>query len=267
MSIAMLSQSNKILKSIEKEQIEVNEIVEEKNIDIIISDNRYGVWNKNTYNIFITHQLMLKTPRFFRFIENSLHTKILKYVKNFDECWVPDVEGENNYTGDLSHKYPLLENTKFIGILSRFEKTKNKNEKIKFCVILSGPEPQRSILEEKISEQLINSKYKSVIVRGLFDEKKQIVQKNNLTVMTYLTSNELSELMQMSEIVICRAGYSSIMDLIKLEKKAILIPTPGQTEQEYLAKHLDANNQFVFQSQNKLDIEKVIKEKLNYGFI
>jgi len=258
MMFSMMLQTPKILKSINKEHEELDGIVKNEKIDIVISDNRYGAWNNNTYNIFITHQLMLKMPKYFRILEELVHKKILSYIDNFDECWIPDFEGNENYTGDLSHKYPLLPNAKFIGILSRFSINKNEQKEYDICIVLSGPEPQRTILENIIISQVENIDKKIALVRGLYNHQKLIEISNDITVFQNLNSTGLSNIIQKSELIICRAGYSSIMDLVKLEKKAVLIPTPGQTEQEYLAKYLNSKKQFEFKSQDQFNLADVI---------
>lgn len=230
-------------------------------IDIIISDNRYGLWNRNVYTILITHQLMLKLPGIWKVFEKVVHRVIKKWVKRFNECWVPDYDGGINLTGELSHKYRLLPNTKFIGLLSRFssneneESKKNRND---LLIILSGPEPQRTILEEKIIKQIEHQSKQVTLVRGISGNVKELTNRS-INIIPFLKGKEVLKEIIESKCIISRAGYTTIMDLLTLRKKAILIPTPGQTEQEYLSKYLKNKEYLYFVKQKDFDMEKDIK--------
>jgi UDP-N-acetylglucosamine:LPS N-acetylglucosamine transferase len=191
-----------------------------------------------------------------------LQKKNYRYINRFNECWVPDNEKENILAGELSHpeKMPLIK-TVYIGPLSRFEK--REEEKIyNLLIILSGPEPQRSILEKIILHQAVNSKKNILLVKGRPDEKQTATQRNNLTIVNHLSSTELNKALQQSKMVICRSGYSSIMDLYAIKQNAILIPTPGQTEQEYLAKWLMNKRLFYSVPQKNFEMKKAIREAL-----
>ena len=261
MAISMLLSIPKILKGIKRERIELDRIIDEQGIDIVISDNRYGCWSKKVKSIFITHQLMIKSP----FGEKLLHKRVLTYLKNYDECWVPDSsEQKNNLSGDLSHKYPLPANAHFIGLLSRFAEIKQSEFEYDVMAIISGPEPQRTIFERIVSEQLFNSGLKSLMVLGLPESKKKLEQKQNVTMATHLYAKEMQDAILKSKTIIARSGYSTIMDLAILNKKAIFVPTQGQTEQEYLAEILMKKQIAFSQNQNKIDLAKAIKESENF---
>ena len=231
----------------------IDSIIEEHNIDLLISDNRYGLWSKKVKSILITHQIFPKVPA------GSLiaHKKIEQLISNFDECWIPDVEGTPNLSGDLSHLKSISHNHKFIGPLSRFEKTTTEFDvDYDVCAILSGPEPQRTIFEKILIEQLENSNLNAVIVRGLPLENEEIKIKNEeLKSFNHLPTKELYQYIQKSKVVVCRAGYSSIMDLAVLGKKALLVATPGQTEQEYLAEYHFEKNSFYTQKQSEFNLQ------------
>jgi uncharacterized protein (TIGR00661 family) len=227
------------------------------NIDLIISDNRYACYSNTIPSIIISHQISLKLPallQVFSFIPNYF---ILKRIKRFNELWIPDIEDEKrNLSGKLSHPKPKKINVKYIGILSRFSKTTSQKKEKQITVILSGPEPQKSIFEKHIINELNKLHQYSIIIIGggkAWENKniKSIKLKNSMEIEPYLTE---------AEIVISRAGYTSIMDYIKTQKRAIMIPTLGQTEQEYLAKHLTSFPQFVFQKQNKINLKLGLKK-------
>ncbi len=216
----------------------INRIIQKHQVEIIISDNRYGLWNKKVHSIFITHQLMVKLPKPFGPFENLVHKIIKRIIQNYNECWIPDYKDKNNnLSGDLSHKYLVNNNTKFIEPLSRFSLVGEKKTIIKnydIVAVISGPEPSRSYFEEILYNTLYNSKYETLIIQGK-PNKHECVVINNITKVSSLDSTEIKAHLLTTKLIITRSGYSSLMDLSSINKKALLIPTPGQTEQEYLA--------------------------------
>jgi len=253
------------------EHRELKKIIKKESIDVVISDHRYGLWNKNVKSILIIHQVMIKCPRILKFMEISFYFLTTFFMKKFSECWIPDVEEKENLSGELSHKYKLPANTRFIGHLSRFY---NKNLKLEheyssdLLIILSGPEPQRTIFEEIIFVQLKDTKLKTIVIRGLPEEDKKYFFANHIQVFSSVPTDELTKYLFSTRLVICRSGYSSIMDLIAMKKNALLVPTPGQTEQEYLAKYLFEKNIFYFVKQKYFNLITNIEnaERINAKF-
>lgn len=248
--LMMFFQSPAILYSIFREHKWLDKAISKYKIDEVISDNRYGLWSNKIRCVFITHQLMIKCPKFLFFLEPVIHRTIKWFIGNYTECWVPDVEGEGNLSGDLSHKYPLGSNTKFIGFLSRFERkdrierpsepptSKILQAKFFMCFILSGPEPQRTALEKKIIELADYFSYEVLLIQGKPEENKEEYFGEHLHVVSAIKAKDLEHIIYKTPIIFCRAGYSSLMDLKTLGKTGFLVPTPGQTEQEYLAYYL-----------------------------
>ncbi|MDA3778700.1 MAG: glycosyltransferase [Bacteroidales bacterium] len=245
-----------------KEHFELKKIISDNNIDMIISDNRYGLWNKHVWSILITHQRMIKLPSIFRIFEFPVYLFLRLLISNFDKCWIPDFENDKNLSGDLSNKYPVSSNLEYIGPLSRFllnSENKKSSSNIDILCILSGPEPQRTIFENILINQLSILNKNSVIVRGtnsMYENHKKTIE--NIKIFDICNSKELKSLIDSSSLIICRSGYSSVMDLMALNKKAVLVPTPGQTEQEYLAKYLQKQNWFYSVSQSNLNISSVL---------
>lgn len=250
----------KMMRAISNEKKEISKIVEKENIDIIISDNRFGVFSQKTYNVFMTHQVNLPIPiPLFRQIGNWLNRKM---IQRFDECWIPDFEEKPNLSGKLSHGNFSLKNntsTKYIGSLSRMKKIES-DIKRKAIIILSGPEPQRTFLEKKILEQALELPFQFLLVKGQTERKEHFHFNENIEVVSFLTSGKLNQAIARSEIVISRSGYTTLMDLVSLEKKAILIPTPGQTEQEYLARHFFEQKIFFTSSQKDFDLKNALEK-------
>ncbi len=237
--LSIFRQSHKILAAIRKENSWLKKIVSEHSFDAIISDNRYGLNHPTIPTIFITHQLRIKSP-FGKWTEKLLQKKNYQHINRFSECWVPDFQGQDNLAGALSHPEVLPQiHVYYLGILSRLDNNHSAAEKKDhLLVILSGPEPQRTILEEKIIQEVIHYQGTATIVRGLPGMSKIIPSTGMIRFYNHLDTEGLNKEVEMAEYVISRSGYSTIMDMVKMQKKTILIPTPGQSEQEYLADHL-----------------------------
>lgn len=263
MILKMMLASPKIIKGIKKEHQLLDQIIDDYKIDLVISDNRYGLWSKKVPCVFISHQLFIKAP-----LGEKLIKKInQQYISNYDECWIPDNETAPFLSGDLAHKISLESNYKFIGPLSRFEKREanNKQHEFDLMVIISGPEPQRTIFEELIFKQLKSTNYKALIVRGLPENKEEIKNKNaNIKIVNHLKRNDFLAYLQKSKLVISRSGYSTIMDLATLGKQAVFVPTPGQTEQEYLAEYHFKKGHYLFMNQKDFELDKAVNKSNNF---
>ena len=258
MSVSMLLQLPKLLWNIKKEHETLNQIIDDYKIDGVISDNRFGLFTSKVPSIFITHQLQIQSPYF----SDEIRKFNYKYINKFDVCWIMDGEKEN-LAGSLSKPKLLPNNSLYIGVQSRFEKREEEKE-YDFLAIVSGPEPQRTILEKGLIKALKDREEKSIIVLGK-PELNTSEQLGNLTIKSHLSAKDLNTAILQSELIICRPGYSTIMDLAKLEKKAFFIPTPGQTEQEYLADNFMQEGICFAQKQSEFDLEKAISESTNYN--
>ena len=227
----MALQIPKIVKAVRKEKDEVQKIITAYHIEGIISDNRLGVYSKDIPSVFITHQLNVLSGTT-SWLTTKLHSK---FIKKFNQCWVPDFNNFPNLSGRLGHLKTPLQHCIYIGPLSRFEK-KILPIRYDLMVILSGPEPQRTLLEEKLSVELKKHKGEILFIKGKIETLQKNKKEDNITFYNFMNSNELEIAFNESNAVLCRSGYTTIMDLAKLHKKAFFIPTPGQYEQEYLAK-------------------------------
>ncbi len=248
----LLLQIPKAFRVKKQEQKRTQEIVEKYAVTTIISDNRFGVQSPLCKNIFVTHQLRIRLPFAIRFFEKFFFWANKSIIKKYDECWIPDYEGEENLSGLLSHSWEVP-HSKFIGPLSARESV-NCEKQYDIAVILSGPEPQKSLLENEVRFILENSSYNVCFVNS----NENIVDSQKIKNYSHqLTNEEISSIICKSKIVISRAGYSSIMDYEKLSCKAILVPTPGQSEQEYLASYLVTKEKYQFVLQKNLKKELI----------
>ena len=235
--LKLIAQLPKISFRIYSEHRWLQKTVDDYKIDVVISDNRYGLFTTKVPCIFITHQLTIKAP--FGWLEQLLQIINYSYINRFTQCWVPDYAGEKNIAGVLSHPIKLPKTpVNYIGPLARFKKENKAVISYQCCIILSGPEPQRTLLEEIILQQLPALKGNFLLVRGKLNAPPLEISLLNVTVHNHLNGMELQEAINTSAFVITRSGYTSVMELLALQKKSILIPTPGQTEQEYLGKQL-----------------------------
>jgi uncharacterized protein (TIGR00661 family) len=262
----IIRQLPKMMSGFWKEHRYLEQIVEMHGIDAVIADSRFGAYSAKVYSIFLIHQLHILLPPPLRWVE-----KILRYVNRnrcskFDEIWIPDLEGSENLGGLLSHPPRLPSSTFYIGPMTRLKKIE-ATKSVDILVILSGPEPQRTVLEELLLKQLTSTSYITVIVRGKPEHNTTVKVSPTITMINSLDSDELSQLIASSHLVVSRPGYSTIMDLSYLGAKAIFIPTPQQTEQEYLAEKLMKKRIAYFEPQSEFNLERAIQQSSTYvGF-
>lgn len=267
MNWKILAQVPKINQAIRSENKWLNKIMAEFSFDAVISDNRYGLHHPDTYSIIITHQLRIKTG-LGKWTEDFLQFWNYKKLKHFDQCWVPDQKENGGLGGQLSHpeKLPPIP-VIYTGILSRFERSALPERKNKLLIILSGPEPQRSILEEKIFRDIAHYNGEATIVRGLPESRTHVPSTGMISIYNHLQAEMLNKEMSEAEFVIARSGYSTIMDAFRLGKKCIFIPTPGQTEQEYLATYLQEKQWAFSMGQNRFDLNEAINKAKAFSYL
>lgn len=266
----------KIIWAIWKEHRQLQKLIQKYQIDIVISDNRYGCFSKRAKSIFVTHQINLRIP-------NILLQSIARFlnrifIQQFAACWIPDVKGKSSIAGLLAQSSKFL-NLKYIGILSRMQPLELPIKQ-DIIIVLSGPEPQRTRLEALILKQIFTLPYRFLLVQGKPEgdgggewgnvgmrdgEMERPRERGKIEIIPFLDAKKLNEAIVSSGLVICRAGYSTIMDLAVLGKKAIFIPTPGQTEQEYLAERLFEKKLFYYQKQRELNLAEALEKVKDFS--
>ena len=233
LSVKLLLDAPGIFGVIKRERLQLQEIIKEHQIDIVISDNRFGLYNKNVECIYITHQLNIQAG-LFSGIANAIHHH---FMKQFHKIWVPDLEDESKSLAGKLSRNTSLQNVSYMGALSRLSIEDKTGNEYDYLCLLSGPEPLRSNLEKVLIEKANQSDKHICFVRGTAKGLKSFANKN-VTVVDMPNAKDLSQLIISSGMVVCRSGYSTLMDLHHLQKtNYILIPTPGQDEQEYLANY------------------------------
>ncbi|MEO6539810.1 MAG: glycosyltransferase [Ferruginibacter sp.] len=266
MPVSLLLQFPKLLYRVYAENRWLKKAVAAYKIDAVISDNRLGLSHKNIPCVYITHQLHIKTgSRFTESIAQKIH---YHFINKFSSCWVPDAAGKTNLAGELSHPAVLPATPViYLGPLSRFEK-KEVELKYDLCIILSGPEPQRSVFEKMIMRDLKDCKGNILLIKGLPGIPVLLeINSGGLQIQDHLPAAELNQVILQSKIIISRSGYTTVMDLVKLQKKAILVPTPGQTEQEYLADYLQQQHLFYAVPQLNFSILDALKNAAAFSFV
>lgn len=251
--VKMLLQLPKLFSVLRRENKWLENYLKQNKTDVVISDNRFGFYNKSVESIFITHQLNVQASVFNKMINHVNRS----FIKKYNVCWVPDyAENEKRLSGILSDYNGQLKAIEFIGPLSRFNKTEPQQKKYEVLVLLSGPEPQRTLLEGKLVSAFLNTNYTIALVRGsrFKTERKTF---SNIHAIDIASSEQLQELFNSSRKIICRSGYSTLMDLHALGLKALLIPTPGQTEQEYLANYWQEKFGYTSIEQKRITKERI----------
>lgn len=264
---SMFRQLPKMRRAIRKEQGWLKNAIQQYQLDAVISDNRFGLHHPSIPSVFITHQLLIKSG-WGKWTESILQKNNYRHINQFSRCWVPDEEGPENLAGELSHpvRMPGVP-VQYIGVLSRFTKKQIPERKDHLLLLLSGPEPQRSLLENKFIKEIGHYNGTATVVRGLPGEPMLIPSTNMIKFYNHLSAAELNTAMQEADIVICRSGYSSIMDAMALRKKCILIPTPGQTEQEYLGRSLMNKGLAVCVQQSDFSLERALAAARNFNYV
>ena len=277
--LRLISSIPKILIRIKQERAWLRGFTAREGLDLVISDNRYGLAIPGVFCVFITHQLTIATP-FGRWADLLLQRINYRFIRRFSRCWIPDHQGPGALAGVLSNPErmpPVV--TRYLGILSRMGKGERRMENEASAhetaspeavpqetdtrdpiehdtlVLLSGPEPQRSLLEKRILRQAAASDSRLVLVRGLPGGGKPLKDlPTPVTVVDHLPATKLAQMIAGARLVIARSGYSTVMDLARMGKRAILIPTPGQTEQEYLGRYLASKGWAVCIKQNEFSL-------------
>ena len=258
MWLVMVIKSPSLIYHIIKEHIELPKIIQKTGADMVLSDNRFGLWSSRVTTIYMTHQIRIKFPRWTLFLE-PLGCAIHKlFIRKYNYCLIPDLSGDNSLSGELSHCVRIPKNASYIGLLSRFTNVMpspvlpNGVNELHDTVILSGPEPQKTILKRCIMKAYSDSSVQVVILGAEPDLEESSYNEGKFIMFNHLSTTEMKKVILSSRKIITRSGYSTVMELVSMNRSALLIPTPGQTEQEYLAKSLSEKGWFTSVSQKNI---------------
>jgi UDP:flavonoid glycosyltransferase YjiC (YdhE family) len=263
--LKLLLQGPKILIKIKRENRWLAHFLTVERVDGMISDNRFGIYAANVPAVFMTHQLQIKTG-LGPWADGITRRWNYRRIERFTNCWVPDRAASPSMAGELSHpgKMPGIP-VEYIGGLSRLEPCSTAGKEV-LLIILSGPEPQRSIFEGLLLQQVKDYQGAVVMIRGLPENETLPAAPVNCTLFNHVPAAGLHPLMCSASMVISRCGYTTVMDLLKLAKKSILVPTPGQAEQEYLAHHLRKEAWAYTLSQKDFSLTKALTEAASFPY-
>jgi predicted glycosyltransferase len=246
-----------MIRGIAADQAALDRIRKELRIDAVISDQRFGVRSAHVPSVLITHQVFPITP-----IAQGLLRKLNRWhIDRFDRCWIMDESDAPGLAGELSHGEALPTHARHIGTMSRLKPSNGATgRRYEVVAVVSGPEPQRTMLERRIIDQLQHIPGEHLLVLGRPDQQRH-ERIGNVEVRGHLNSAALADAMRAARLIVSRSGYTTLMDLVALDRSALLFPTPGQPEQEYLAKLHATTGRFIFQTQSELDIATALGVK------
>lgn len=259
-----------LLKAMLNERKRLSQILAENKYDVIISDNRMGVYSDKVPSYFITHQLRFSLPDYLKPFEiGTLYVNAFFHTK-FTGVIVPDIKPNGmggNLSGKLANSNIKITNIKtyYAGILTSAE-MKKVDQDLDFLIIVSGPEPQRTKLEEIVLSQVRKLPGEKVVLLGSPQREQHQKLDEHTVVHSYVSNEEKAELMNRAKFLISRSGYTTMMELAELDKKhGLFTPTPGQTEQEYLSKYYARQGWFLSCSQYKLRFPDNVEEAMKFS--
>jgi predicted glycosyltransferase len=254
----ILSQYPKMILGWWHEKRKLKELIKEFDPDLIMTEMRLGFWSKKIPSVLITNQLRFELPKGLKWGEILGEWFNFLIFRHYDHIFVPDVEGEPNLLGNLAHKGRIAKHPKlrFVGSLTSIDRENDGlEEDIDLFVSISGPEPQRTKFEEIILPQLTACSSRIVVALGVPGDKTvKEIDHGRIKIYSHLERKEMSSILKRAKYVVSRSGFSTVNELFVLKKKALLVPTPGQTEQEYIARYLHQQGLFGISRQEDLDL-------------
>ncbi len=248
-----------ILWRLFRERRRTRKIVQDYRVDIIVSDSRFGVYAPDIPSFFITHQLRFPLPKLLKWMTPLSESYNRYFFNRYNRVFVVDSKTSPNLSCDLSHRGKIAshESLVYLGALSSIIPD-HTPEDIDLLVSISGPESARTEFEKIIMQQIREVPGKKVVVLGKPGENGYAEDSNDLQIFPHVPRTEMNDLMNRARLIVCRSGYSTVMELVALNKKAILIPTPGQTEQEYLAEYYASQGFFRIAHQRTLNLKNEV---------
>jgi len=253
--LAMARQFPAMIRGVRAEKELLGRLRHRLRLDAVISDQRFGLHAHRLPSVLVTHQVFPVAP----FAQAALRKLNLRHIARFDACWIMDEAEAPGLAGELAHGPSIPANARYIGTLSRLRKDAPPPAKPhRIVAVISGPEPQRTLLEGLLAEQLQRVPGEHLLVRGRPSDGGR-EQRGNLTLVPHLPADGLAAELAAAELVVSRSGYTTLMDLTALGRKALIIPTPGQPEQEYLAALHAGTGRFLVQLQDAIDLHAALE--------
>lgn len=254
---SMARQFPAMVRSVHAERALFERLRPELRLNAVISDQRFGIRSPDLHSVLITHQVFPYTP----FAQRALRRVNRLHISRFNRCWVMDEPEAPGLAGELSHGRPWPGNARYIGTVSRLRREGPAEGPYDTVAVISGPEPQRMLLEHRLISQLSSLPGRHLLVLGLpgLDRQEQV---GTLAIRAHLDGAALGAALRGARLIISRSGYTTLMDLAALGRSALVVPTPGQLEQEYLGELHRRTGRFVVQVQEALDVRRALREAL-----
>ncbi len=262
----LAAQFPKLLKKIHEEQVFCDRAVKKYTPDLVMSDHCYGIYHQRVLSYFLSHQIHFEMPAGLELLAPLVSKFNLKYHRRFSRVIIPDFPSEDGglLGGRLSRVSPIKNKYFFSGFLSSVS-VLPVEKKIDLLVSISGPEPQRSIFEDIVLQQIEAVPGKKIVVLGKSESTDVQKVTKDLVIYAHVPRKKMSELLNRADLVVSRPGYSTLMELAELGKKALLVPTPGQTEQNYLADRVMKKCWYYTVKQTDLKLAADIPKALQYA--
>lgn len=251
---SMARQFPAMLRSVQAERAAFDRIRQQVRLDAVISDQRFGVRSAELPSVLITHQAFPFTP----FAQRALRKLNLRHMARFDRCWIMDEPEAPGLAGELSHGPGLPVHARYVGTVSRMRPMPRPEQRYRVVAVISGPEPQRTLLEQRLRDALAALPGEHLLVLGQPQQPRD-EQRGRVRVRSHLGGLELAAALQGAELIVSRSGYTTLMDLAAIGRSALIIPTPGQEEQEYLGRLHARTGRFTVQPQDAIDLEAALR--------
>ncbi|MCW5899446.1 MAG: hypothetical protein KIT10_09280 [Flavobacteriales bacterium] len=259
---SMARQFPAMVRSVQAERALFDRIRHAMRLDAVISDQRFGIRATDLPSVIVTHQVFPFTP----IAQSALRQLNLRHIARFHRCWVMDEPEAPGLAGELSHGERMPANARYIGTLSRLRSDgPEARDPYRIVAVFSGPEPQRGILERMLLERLPHIPGEHLMVRGLPGDTP-VRRHCNITVVPHLAADDLAMHLRAAEMIVSRSGYTTLMDLVAMGRTALVVPTPGQAEQEYLGALHRRTGRFVVQRQDDIDLKRAL-DRIDSGLV
>jgi UDP:flavonoid glycosyltransferase YjiC (YdhE family) len=254
--VAVLLQLPKFLWRLWREYYRLRRLIRAEHVDALVSDNRYALFNRDIPCAFISHQQLIKLPFFSKYFEVWTWLAVAFFARKYSFNWLPDYPAMPRLSGDLGHRFPLAGSGRYLGPL--VDDCGNETEACDVLISISGPEPHRSGLRQLIVQQLTKLSGLHVVFL-LGDPQASLVPQvlTGMQVHNHLPRRRLLALMRGARLLLCRSGYTTVMEAALCATPAIWVATPGQTEQEYLSSYLPTIGFGISRRQKGLDLAEI----------
>lgn len=253
-----------VFRTFRREHRFVDELCRAGKCDRIVSDSRYGVWSRDVPSYHLMHTLHQISPFRVRLVEHVIESIQRGLLSGAKKVLIPDQE-ENGLAGELCHDLVAFrrDQIEYLGILSSVLRMPVEQD-IDYFITVSGVEPQRSILEKKVLRQARELDGRVVITLGRPDLPFSVSDDGRLAIYSFLGRRRQAEMLNRARTVVSRSGYTTLMELAELGKRALMVPAVGQSEQEYLAGLHERRGTMHSVPQSRLNLARDLRDAERY---